>query len=369
MQKQILLIFFVCISVMGMAGGKLKIPSDYNIESRFHYGFIWPHHESMRYLQRGHIPAFDLRINRTMHIENWAKLYRQPDLGIGFYHNNMQWPDVLGKINAVYGFIKIPIYRKPRFFINYSFAFGTAFMSEYFDVKDNYFNIAIGSFTNVYLNFGMEAQAAISNNLHFLLGIDLSHVSNGAIRKPNLGLNLPAINIGIKYSVNPQAINFRKKYVPDENIRKFDVLLIGSAGWKEIMPKGNTYFTSSFWVDAGYMITKKKRMGIGLDIFYDASIVRRMERKEVDESVRRNKVRQGVHISYDLIFDKIYFTIQTGYYLFVNWNDDINIYNRFGLRYHHNKFIYSLSLKTHLGRADFIEWSIGYVLFQKNYKK
>ncbi|MCF8370169.1 MAG: acyloxyacyl hydrolase [Bacteroidales bacterium] len=350
----------------GFAEGGIKLPSSYNLESRFHYGFIWPHHESIRYLQRGHIPAFDLRISRTIVDKEWALLYRFPDIGIGYYHANLKWPKVLGNVDATYGFIKVPIIRHPRFRIIYSFAFGTAFMSEFFDLNDNYLNIAIGSGTNVYVNLGLETQWAFRDNLFFLLGADISHYSNGAIKKPNLGFNVPSINVGIKYAVK-QAPNLSDPIkIPTTYRKLFDVQLISSFGLKEIHPAANdNYFISSISVDAGVMITRRKRMGLGLDVFYDASILDRMEDEGVEKVGELNNIRQGTHISYDLIFGKVYFTVQVGYYFLVDWNDDGDLYSRFGLQYHHRKMIYNLSLKTHMGRADYIEWGIGYVLFQR----
>jgi hypothetical protein len=296
----------------------------------------------------------------------WAQLYRFPELGIGYYHADLQWDNVLGNVDAAYAFIKIPFSRRPRFQVNYSFAFGVARNSKYFDPEVNHFNIAIGSALNVYLNFGIEAQWTIRENLFFLLGIDLSHYSNGAIKKPNLGLNVPGVNIGVNYSVN-QPPHLKEQIRNSRKSKKvFDVLLVIDAGWKEIHPaENNNYFTSSMWVDAGYIITPRKRMGLGLDLFYDASILSRMKEEGVVKEGKLNNLRQGAHISYDLIFGKVFFTIQAGYYFLVDWNDDGNLYTRFGLRYHHHRIIYNLSLKTHLGRADFIEWGVGYVLFQK----
>lgn len=364
--KLSLIILWIMTIGKSMAGDGIKLPSDYNFEGRFHYGFIWPHHESIRYLQRGHVPAFDLRISRSIANKEWAELYRSPDVGIGFYHANLQWPAVLGNVNAVYGFIKVPTLRRPRFQINYSFAFGVAFMSEHFDEDDNYFNIAIGSNANVYLNFGLETQWALRKNLFFILGADLSHYSNGAIKKPNLGLNVPALNIGIKYAVG-QPNNLYSPKKPEVGFRRIkDVLLISSFGWKEIhSSENNNYLISSLWMDAGIMITQRKRMGLGLDMFYDASILDRMKEKGVAKQGNLNNIRQGAHLSYDLIFGKVYFTIQVGYYFLIDWNDDGNMYSRFGLRYQHERLIYNLTLKTHTGRADYIEWGIGYVLFQK----
>lgn len=361
-----LVILLVMIVVRGYAGGGIKLPSSCNLESRFHYGFIWPHHESIRYLQRGHIPAFDLRVSRTIVDKEWGQLYRFPDVGFGYYHANLKWKEVLGNVDAAYGFIKVPVLRKPRFRINYSFAFGAAFMSEHFSIDDNYINIAIGSGTNVYVNLGLETQWALRDNLVFLLGADLSHYSNGAIKKPNLGFNVPSINVGIKYAVNqvqklPDPIKRPTAYQ-----KVFDVQAISSFGLKEIHPAANdNYFISSLWVDAGMMITRRKRMGLGLDVFYDASILDRMRDEGVEKVGKLNNIRQGAHVSYDLIFGKVYFTMQVGYYFLVDWNDDGDLYSRFGLRYRHGKMIYNLSLKTHMGRADYIEWGVGYVLFQR----
>ncbi len=368
MRKSIFILFIIITSLCAKAEEKPKTKSHFNIESRFHYGFIWPHHKSIRYLQRGHVPAFDFRLSKTMYKQNWAKLYRQPELGIGYYHNNLQWKEVLGNIDALYSFIKIPIIKNPKFKINYSFSLGSAHISKYFNIENNYYNIAIGSRINVYVNFALEAEIQLRKNLKLLLGADLSHVSNGAVRKPNLGFNLPAINCGFKYTVNPKTFEDYSTKLQNYNKNIFNVFVIGSLGWKEINPPGgNQYLTSTTWIDAGYMFTKKKRIGIGLDIFYDGSIAKRIEKGNTDEKINQNNLRQGAHISYDLIFGKVFFTVQAGYYFLVDWNDDPNLYNRLGLRYQHNNFIYNVSLKTHLGRADYIEWGIGYVLFQKQY--
>jgi len=368
MRKTVFILLIIVSSLCTKAEKKPKIQSSFNIESRFHYGFIWPHHESIRYLQRKHIPAFDIRISRTLYKQNWAKLYRQPNLGIGFYHNNLQWPEVLGNIDAIYGFIKIPIIKKSKFSFNYSFCLGTAHISKYFDINNNYYNIAIGSRINVYVNFDIETEIQLRKNLIFIIGADLSHVSNGAVRKPNLGFNLPAINCGFKYTVNPPLFSNSSNKLHNYDGNIFNVFIVGNMGWKEINPPGgNQYLTSTTWIDAGYMFTKRKRIGLGLDLFYDGSIAKRKEKENTNEKYVKNNFRQGFHVSYDLIFGKVFFTIQAGYYFLLDYNDDTNLYNRFGLRYQHKNFIYNVSLKTHLGRADYIEWGIGYVLFQRKY--
>ncbi len=90
-------------------------------------------------------------------------------------------------------------------------------------------------------------------------------------------------------------------------------------------------------------------------------------KKIIEKNTRDSKTKDsfysGVHVSYDLIFGKTSFTIQTGVYLWQRAKDFQPIYHRFGLKYRFSEhWMANLTLKTFWAAADFAEWGIGYRL-------
>ena len=333
------------------------------IEGRSHYGFIWPHRSSVRYLQVGHVPAFELKVGKsTFEWKEWGVNHNFPDIGLAFYHADLQWPEVLGDVNAIYGFMNKTLYRGELLSLSFDFELGVAVLNRFFNPETNYYNVAIGSSINAFFDIGMEVNWKLSNNIKLINGISITHYSNGGTIKPNLGLNVITTNMGIRYTLNPKNINLI--YEKLKTVKKYDSQIFVAGGWKEIYPN-IVYATSSFNIDAGYYLTATKRFALGLDIFYDGSIVGRMEKKGVNSQSDFNNLRQGIHFSYEMIYGSVSFSVQMGSYVFVEWLNEGRFYNRLLMKYQYNNYIFSLGMKTHFGRADFLEWGIGYVLWNE----
>ena len=61
-----------------------------------------------------------------------------------------------------------------------------------------------------------------------------------------------------------------------------------------------------------------------------------------------------------MFLDKLSFEGQFGYYAYATFNDNIGVYQRLGLKYYFsNKIFVGISLKTHMAKADALEFSIG----------
>ena len=93
-------------------------------------------------------------------------------------------------------------------FINLFVGIGSAYISKPFNYQTNYLNIAIGLHINMYANINLEAQIRMP---HFIFYTDfgITHFSNGGTKHPNLGLNIPAISMGVKY----KTFNIVKKVI------------------------------------------------------------------------------------------------------------------------------------------------------------
>ncbi len=331
---------------------------------RGRYGFLIPHHSSFVYLIEDHIKSYDFTISiKTKGDKYWQQLYRCPELGIGFYHANLGNPDYLGNVNAGYGIIRIPIIQHSAINFYYSMAGGVAFLNRPFNVTGNIYNLAIGSKANAFVDLGLNTEIRCFNRLCLNAGLQFTHYSNGAWKVPNLGFNIPSVNAGIKYCLKKPEIPVKKPETKNNDFKRefeFGVLYMG--GLRENPPpNGRKFYASSVSMYSEKQITPRRMLGAGLDIFWDPSISQRLKTDSTQAEIKNN-FRSGIHVSHNLVFNKVYFVMQVGYYFYTHdTKGDGYLYSRFGLRINVTKhFAANLTLKTHKFKADVIELGIGY---------
>ena len=97
-----------------------------------------------------------------------------------------------------------------------------------------------------------------------------------------------------------------------------------------------------------------------IDFFYNKAANRGKWDFDPETSFK-NRFSQAIFISYDLAIEKFSIIANIGVYTFYKTTPEKPIYTRLGLRYRFGEhLVTSLCLKAHMGKADFIEWGIGY---------
>jgi hypothetical protein len=338
----------------------------YLLETKLHYGFVISHHKSMQHLTAGHFPAFEINIGKQTNGEKqWQETYKNPIMGITFWYANLANPNVLGSAYALYPYLNFHLYQSNFFSLNYRFGTGVGYLTKKFDRLDNYKNIAIGSHVNVTINMFYEFKWLLFSKIYASGGIGLTHFSNGALKMPNLGINIPTINLGLAYRFNSSE-KIRKILDTNSYNKKhqIEIQTFLSGGMKEISLAGNNKY-GAFSLSTCFLkpLSIKRKIGIGLDFFWDFSNFRYLEQNGFEVKHSYEVIKPGIHIGHQLEFSKLSFVTQIGFYLYAKDNGDGPTYFRIALRYKlTNKLLLNLALKTHLAKADFIEWGIGYVL-------
>lgn len=335
------------------------------ISPKVHYGFIIPHHESIAYLLKAHVPGFEIEIGKpTFGKHAWEQLYRYPRTGIGYFFCDYGNPAVLGQAHALYSFMNIPVITKgSNYLLNYEIAFGVSYLTKRFDVYDNHLNTAIGAHINVYFRLGFDTKIALSEKIELTGEAGFSHCSNGKWRSPNYGLNVLSGSLGVNYLINSTKKEPVRLVLP-ESYNKNYYSVIFSAGAKVFDNLyNNYYFISSVSIDYERHMNMKRRIGIGADIFYDKSISEALAVDgELNEDIA-NLFKFGLHGSHTLTYNRLLMTINLGRYLYSKYTDLSLFYSRLALRYKVNSHIlFNVSLKAHNAKADFIEWGVGYIL-------
>lgn len=354
------------------------LKDNFIISGKMHYGFLWAHHTKMDYLVKGHVPAFEISLGKqTSGNQFWEQLYNYPAIGVSFLHFNLANPDNLGNANGVLGYVNFPLIRKKKFMWSYRFGTGIGVVDKPFDRITNYKNSAIGSQLNILITLLTETKWTLSKNLSLSTGIGLTHFSNGAFKTPNLGINLPTVNIGASWHPStslrgePHA-NFKRDTLPKIG-KEIEYSLIAAFGIKEIDPVGGSkYAVYTLSGNITKAVSMKRKLGIGLDIFYDRSNIKRYQPDSSGNNVLTGKesefIRPGIHFAHELVISKLTAITQMGVYFYTKLKGDGYIYHRFALRYILSEHIFvNLSLKTHWAKADFIEWGLGYKVKSKKF--
>lgn len=352
MQKLIISLFLLLFS--------LNINSQ-NIDvygAKFSYGYIMPHRPDIRYLINRHIPQYNLNVGyQTKGKKDWQNHWGFPEIGFGLYYANLGNPDVLGTSKAAYLYFDAPIFSEKFFAFNFFLGLGSAYLSKPFNYQTNPTNIAIGTHFNIYANVNFETQLRMPKFVYFV-DLGINHYSNGGSKKPNLGLNIPAVSLGVKYKKS----NFSKTKGMGRYFNPFyDLQILQSVTVRapEFSVSQKPLLLTTISVDLGKYVSNRSRFGVGLEFMYDANAVYNFEYANNYSTTSNDYFSAGVHLSYAAVIGNVQFTFQELYFFYRKYNF-YKQWQRYGFRvFLGQRIALGATLSTYFFQALFIEPSIG----------
>ncbi len=338
------------------------------IETKVHYGFLYAQHLELQ-LFNSHFPAFEFIIEKlTFGRQSWERAYAYPILGMTFFYSPLGSNPMLGSAFALMPFVNFPLYKTKTFSFGFRFALGLGYLTNKFDRINNYKDIAIGSHINAAINLMFEARIRLSEHLTLTGGISLQHFSNGSLKTPNYGLNAPLVNIGLAYKPVRDNNDIGDRYIaPTEpfstTIRKSVEFNIGGAlGYKNMTSEfGHNYFVYHFFENTFFDVSRKSKLGMGIDLSYDESHKKILEMAGITTTSPMDIIRPGVNAAYELMLGKLGFIMNLGIYLSGKEKSNGPLYEKLCFQYGFSKNLFAhVLLKVHFGKADYIGWGIGY---------
>ena len=364
------------------------------------YGIIIPHDQHVEPLIKNSVFGTELSVEfQTMGEKPWQQFTAFPVIGLGAVWLNLGNPQKLGNAFALYPYLSFPLIRSRYFRLNLKAGAGASYLTKtYQNTNTNSLgdvipfdstNAAIGSHLNVYFSGGGSLEIPISKAFSLTAEYTWNHISNGSAVVPNSGLNLLNGFLGIKYFPNYRKFNFPSKKTLSDIPRKLTFEIIASGGFRQLFYLDNkTYPIASLVLAAYRPITNYYRMGLGFDVFYDGVYdgTSLYKRTYITTNELKNKLRAGVSWHHELILGRLTTGFDFGIYLYdplknmspyadasngalnkpIIYPYDINkedgwFYSRAALKYALDRHLFiSLGLKTHLQKAEFIEWGLGY---------
>jgi len=336
------------------------------LTARIHGGVVIPHHANMMYFIDEYSKGFELNYGKAIFsTENWQSYFNYPEIGMGFYYGTFGNRDIYGSGVALFPYINYKIYRSAKLSIQNKVAMGLAYATKPFNEESNTYNTVFSSHLNAYIGLALLMDYRISDHFSVALSTSLTHLSNGAARKPNHGINTLTASVGTKYHFNTALTPVLPK-TKAPKVKNQELLIVGSLGRNQSTPYNERlYWNASLSTNYLFHLNKKRAVGIGFDQFYSESAPYTWEAyengdKEI-EFTTKHYLFNALFGSYNVFLGKTTLFVNLGVYLHTNIKAPQPIYPRLGIRHQlTDHLIANFSLKASFFRSEFMEFGIGY---------
>ncbi|MBL6445521.1 acyloxyacyl hydrolase [Fulvivirga sp. 29W222] len=361
--RGIILIF--CLALPSLGLGQFRNNNNKVIGIDYFKGFILKHKRQIGHLITEHPIGFRITYDQKSYgTEAWQQRYNFPDIGFTFIYLDYR-DERLGK-----SFGLIPHF---SFYVNknkqaksqfkYKIGLGLGYNTNKYNKESNNKNNALSTDINFGILFQAEYQLELTERLFLNTHLAFTHFSNGAIKKPNSGINVVSGNLGLSYLINYKPTEH--SYIGEEpvNTSGLGYTLTLSTGMHEYSKIGTG--SRPFWVLstlADKRLNHKSALGITLEWFASLSM-----KNDIKYDYRLEGTdlpdwhRIGMALSHELFINNTSLISQAGYYIYDEYDYYGKVYFRLGVRKYINDKIYSsLMVKSHGAKAEAAEFAIGW---------
>jgi hypothetical protein len=323
--------------------------------------FILAHTHTVEQLAASHPAGFELNAQRqTTGSAAWHGWYKYPKVGLALVYYDYHNP-VLGQSYAATVYISKAFYRTIRQDLSFRLGTGLAWFTNPFDIQHNRKNTIVSSALNATLQMRLEYDYALSQHIGLLLGLGLNHYSNGATTKPNFGVNMPTVVLGLNYHQQRPAPTVAYLAPTPPDVGQSFFLLSMSLGYKQLDIGDYTKSSvSSATIAVGRRINRKSNLVAGVEGFYDRSLLAAQRDTARNQDKLVDVKKAGVFLGHELLFGRLAFISHLGLYVYNPYKSNSFYYERLGLKYQFTHVIFgAIDLKVHGGTADVIEFKAG----------
>ncbi len=308
---------------------------------------------------------------KTYGKKDWQRRRKYPTLGIGIAYTNYGNDKIYGQSIGIYPNLELPIYRSPKLEWTMRLGMGLGYISKRYSRTAptwDTLNVAIGSHINNYTLFTSDLRYKVNSHWSLQAGINFSHMSDAAYRKPNLGINLVGAHIGVRYfpnTSNPKRttttpIKLRNRWLIQA--RQGIAMTSSGSGGGPVYP----VYLSSLYMSKRYHTNNK--FFAGVDYSYHHDIYAFLKNYDLTPGKERQQSwKSAIFVGNEFIFGHVGLLLQVGVYTHEAYLKLDPYYEKFGMNWYllqrekgflKEIFIATL-LKTHLTQAELAELGLG----------
>ena len=318
-----------------------------------------------------HTYAFEMNIvKKTYGQKDWQKRRHFPQIGVGFYYNNYNIPNVYGQTFGIFPNIQLNIIKGQRFEWTVRLGMGICYDTKPYEREPNpnLENVAIGGHWNNCSPFSTDFRWKVNNHWDLQGGINFSHVSNAAFQQPNLGINVYGAHIGLRYfpvTSEPKLLTEPPPRLKNRWLiqARYSMAFIGSA------PSGgpmNPVYMGAVFVSKRY--ASKNKLYTGFDYAYNSATYSKIKTYEhYPGKEYEYSTQAAVFLGNEFLVGRLGILMQAGYYLHKMDGQKDAIYEKIGGNFYVvqnekgplKEVFFSAILKTHAATAELFEMGVG----------
>lgn len=320
------------------------------------------------------IPAFTTGadVNFVWHTygrKEWEQRRHYPRIGLALAAINYGIDSVYGTMAGVYPNITLPLVSGNRLEWNLRLGTGISYVTRRFSRTDgaNTVNVAVGAHVNDLIMLKTDLYWLVNRHCSIHAGAFVNHISNGSVRKPNLGVNVAGISAGVAYFPNtsrPAIIHRELAPIPARWLLQ---LRGGMSVVSANTPGGPMYpvYVSTASVSRRWRGVNKAFAGI--DYSYHPGLLAQLRDNGQEPHGQQQPRKAAVLAGNEFLMGRVGIGLQAGAYLLKGYLQKEDVYQKVSLNYYavqrergpvKEVFAY-ISLKAHLNVAEMGELGIG----------
>ena len=364
MKKLQILIFVLAVGCSNLYGQRT-----HGFEIKFFGGRIIPHRAGMDNLARPTL-AGEINYYYSTRSDNYFDVkYRFPRHGFGLNYNYIWNHDVLGSALSAYSFMDFSFFDKQKFGLGMRVNAGLAYLTRKYDRENKPENIAISTNLCFYFNISVNAVFKLPSDIELRISPGFLHYSNGAVLKPNLGLN--DVHCSIALSKNIWTSELRKERTNyQDKLSSHEAWIMGTCATSDEYSvgyegRGGGFICSTVAAGYCYQYGKIGKVGMSIDMFYNENNKYFFFNDDRGLFLYYDKfseiIKFGISAGHQLVYKRFELMTYLGVYFYNKaWAYDW-AYTRIGARYYVTDFLFiNLSLHANGFKARFIESGIGF---------
>lgn len=327
------------------------------INGMYTSGHIAEHSEQISHATRGFTRGFDIIASNLIPIK--SKMNDRQKLtyfDVSFQYINYPM-DYLGETYGLSIGRSGSLFHLNKFDLRGQFMYGFGYSTKPYSNENNK-NNAGSTPVGFHIHANLTGTYPIYKNWHALLAVSFTHLSNGAIEKPNLGYNVLSTSVGVSYFIKDKTINETYDYYKQS--RKYYYHLIGSY-FKNGSSSLNNEKYPSYNLHAQVERNLSLHHSILVGIDYNNNQKKAYPAKEKPADAGSNDANyMGLSLSGSWKYSIIDFNLGAGYYLIKPWHATKSNYFLVQFKVYALKNIYLIAgLRSHGFKAKAFEAGVG----------
>ncbi len=370
MRLRLLILLVVCISA-ARAQDTARPYQGFGIETHLLAGKVFKHEQKFTLP----IPTLTtgLDINFLLHTsgrKEWEQRCQYPRIGFAVAAIHYGIDSVYGQVFGAYPNITLPLITGRKLEWTLRLGDGIGFVTRKFHRVNynNTTNVAIGSKVNDFILFNSDIAYHANEHWDIKAGAFITHISNGSVRKPNLGVNVTGISVCASYfPVTSRPVRVVRELKPLSNRlllqARYSMSLVSSN-----TPGGPLY---PVYIGTGYVSRRwhnYMKAFAGIDYSYHENIAAHLRNNRLESGSEAARAwKSAVIAGNEFLIGRVGVTLQVGAYIRKAYLHRDDVYEKITGNYYFvlkekgpvKELLVFTALKAHLNVAEMGEMGIG----------